>query len=48
MKWCLNQKVSTTPKVATNTTNYKYKTLALCVLQNPVTKCANTEAKAGN
>ena len=45
MKWCLNKKVSTTPKVTTNTKkNYKYKTLTLCVQQNPVKKCANTEA----
>ena len=37
----------TTPNVAPNTKkNYNYKTLTLCVLQNPVTKCANTEAKS--
>ena len=34
----------TTPRVAPNTKYYKYKILTLCVLQNPITKCANTEA----
>ena len=41
--------MGTTLKVALNTKkNYKYKTLTLCVLQNPMTKYANTEAKADN
>ena len=39
----------TIPKVAPSTkNNYKYKTLTLCVLQKPVTKFSNTEAKAGS
>ena len=39
----------TTSEVAPNTKkNYKYKTLTLCVLQNPVPKCENTEAQKGN
>ena len=55
MRWCINQQISTmsllivtrtTPKVAPNTKkNYKYKTLTLCVLQNPLIKCADTEAQ---
>ena len=36
-------------EVAPNTKkNYKYKTLILCILENPVTKCANTKAQVGN